>query len=224
MADEIVVPLDRPTAAPEKTETPTYLTKEEFGKTAAMLRGMKEENATLKSIIESIVEKGDDGSYKLKVNAPVKKEEPSKEPEWKTEVNALKTEIAKRDKLIAEKDTAAHTAAKRSAIVDELTKHNAVNPTRDAVHLYDAVKANSEGKYVVYSKDENGLDVETPLDKHVSGWLKGNPELVRATGKAGSGTPASALSSNMGGLDIANMSMAEYAKARPEILKNTRGF
>ncbi len=215
MAEEVVI-VDKPT---EKAEAPSYLTKDEFGKTAAMIRGIKEENTNLRAMLDAVIEKGEDGSFKLKVVTPppAKKET---EPEWKTEVNALKTELSKRDKIIAEKDSAASAAAKRSAIVDELTKHGAVNPTRDAVHLFEAVKANSDGKLVVYSKDDNGLDVETPLDKHVGGWLKANPELVRASGKAKSGTPASGYGS--ANTDLENMSMAEYIKARPQLLKDSR--
>jgi hypothetical protein len=56
----------------------------------------------------------------------------------------------------------------------------------------------------------------------VQGWLKGNPELVRAKSLAGSGTPANGT--YRGSVDIENMSMAEYIKARPQLLRDNRGW
>ncbi len=202
-------------------ETPQYLTKDEFGKTAAMIRGLKEENASLKGMLEAIVEKGEDGSYKLKGGAPATPEakKTAAVPEWQTELNALKTELSKRDALIAEKDKKAAETAKRSAIVEMLSKANAVNPQRDAVHLFDSVQTNSDGKYVAYTKDELGNDVETPLESFVGGWLKSNPELVKASGKPGSGTPNG---HSIASYDLDDTDMNAFVKNRGELLKHSK--
>jgi hypothetical protein len=191
-------------------EAPQYLTKDEFSKSAAYFRRVAEENASLKEMLSAVIEKGEDGVFKLKATTAPVVVPKDKAPEWQVEMNAMKSELKKRDDLIAEKDKKFAESSKRAAIIDALSKSNAVNPQRDAVHIFDSVKTNSEGKYVSYSKDENGLDVETGLDVFVGSWLKGNPELVRASGKSGSGTP----NGHVNVINRDDMTMDQYAAAR----------
>lgn len=205
MPEEVVPPV---------VDAPQYLTKDEFSKSAAYFRRVAEENTSLKEMVGALVEKGEDGVYKLKATpqpvTPPKKDD--KVPEWQTEMNAMKSELKKRDDLIADKDRKFAESSKRAAIIEALAKANAVNPQRDAVHLFDAIKTNSDGKYVSYSKDENGLDVETPLDVFAAGFIKSNPELLRAQGKSGSGTPNGIYGSGV--VNREDMTMEQYAAAR----------
>ena len=191
---------------------PQYLTKDEFGKSATYFRKVAEENTALKEMLSAIVEKGEDGSFRLKQHTATPNKE--SETDWQTELKSLKTEISKRDQLIAEKDRKAQEATKRSAIIDALAKSNAVNPQRDAVHLFDHIITTSEGNYVAQTKDDNGLSVETPLDAFVSGFLKSNPELVKATTKTGSGTPNGHSDVASDFTALSNMTPEQYMKHR----------
>lgn len=175
-----------------------------------------EENTALKGMLEAFVEKGEDGSYKLRSQQATPAPAKEKQPDVMQELNALKAELKKKDEALAAEKTKAASEAKRAAIVDALGKHGGVNPQRDARHIFDDVKQNSNGQWVIYSKDESGMDLETPLEIHVQSFLKANPELARANGKPGSGTPNGIGSSNV---DPRSMSYAQYGQLLQKIKK-----
>ena len=193
-------------------QQPNYLTKEEFGKTAAFLRKLSEENESLRSMVSAIVEKTEDGGFRLKGIQPEAPAKPEKSDPM-AEVEKLRLEIKKRDELLAEEKNRAATTAKKAALIDVMSKANAVNPQRDVVHIFDMVKQNDQGEYVVTDKDENGLQVDVSINNYVSKWLSSNPELVKPSAKAGSRTPSGQAATSFGGADVtslANMSPAEY--------------
>jgi hypothetical protein len=193
-----------------------FLTKAEFNSTAAMIRKLSTGNEEISSILAGLVTKNEDGTYALKAAAtPAAKSDGKPDP--MAEINALKAELKKRDDALATERKSAADTAKKLAIQAALTKNGAVNPGRDAVHIFDSVKQDSNGDYVVFGKDANGLDTVTSLDVHVGGWLKSNPELVRAQSKTGSGTPVSA-GSTPGSVKLSDMSMSDYAAKRNDIL------
>lgn len=193
-----------------------YLTKTEFNATAAMIRNMSNDNTATKSMLSAMFDKQEDGTYTLKAAAPPAAKTGDK-PDLAAEIAALKAENKKNADTLATERKSAADAAKRLAIQSSLTKNGAVNPGRDSVHLFDSVKLDSNGDYVVFGKDANGLDTATPLDVHVGGWLKANPELVRAQSKTGSGTPG-ATGNTPGAIKLDDMSMADFASKRKDIL------
>lgn len=199
-----------------------YLTKTEFNATAAMIRNMGNDNTATKAMLSSMFDKAEDGTFTLKA-APTATAKVDGKVDVMAEVNALKAQLKQSaDSLVTERKTAADTARKL-AIQGSLTKNGAVNPGRDSVHLFDQVKLDAAGEYVVFSKDANGLDMSTPLDAHVGGWLKANPELVRAQSKTGSGTPG-ATGSTPGSVKLSEMSGNDYAANRAAIMSGKIGI
>src|SRR6266540_6901376 len=161
-------------AQQQQTQTPDYLTKDEFNRTAAFIRGMNEKLETLTKSVPTmdafvsmgLFEKADDGSYKVKAAPapkPTQQQQQAADPEWKAEIDKLNTQLKQRDDaLVAERRRAAETE-QRSAVVEALSKAGAVNASRDHLHLGGITK-NTSGKYVQIIKDEFGADKEVALD------------------------------------------------------------
>jgi hypothetical protein len=157
---------------------------------------------TLDSFVSlGLLEKADDGSYRQKpaaAPAQQKSGEKAPEPEWKAAVDELKKSLkGKEDELAAERQRAAEIE-KKNAVSSALAKAGAVNPERDAVHMLAGIQRNESGAYVARSKDELGLDVEVGIDDFIVKFLNQNPELKRATGHTGSGTPAGSATTASG--------------------------
>ncbi len=176
--------------------TVEYVTKEDFGKTAAFIRGLNDKLESLAKNVPTmetfvqlgLFEKGEDGAYKPKaVQAPSRKND--QEPEWKAQLDQLQAQIKQRDDALAAERKRAAETEKKSAVISALTKAGAVNPERDYIHIIQAIE-NGEKGYFARSKDEFGADKQIPLDQAVQDFLKTNPELAKPSGHAGSGTPA----------------------------------
>jgi len=108
-------------AQQQQTQTPDYLTKDEFNRTAAFIRGMNEKLETLTKSVPTmdafvsmgLFEKADDGSYKVKAAPapkPTQQQQQAADPEWKAEIDKLNTQLKQRDDaLVAERRRAAET-------------------------------------------------------------------------------------------------------------------
>src|ERR1017187_6374549 len=214
-------------AAPAST-TPEYLTKEEFSRSAACTRGLSEKLDGLVKAVPTmdtfvslgLLEKAEDGSFKPKAAA-------APAAPTKTEPNTLVADMEARfraelktrdDALIDERRKSADTA-QRSAVGEALNKAGAVNAGRDVIHVSGIVK-NAAGEYVQTVKDEFGAAKEITLDEAANIFLKANPELKRASGIPGSGTPAgSTFSPGTQIVSRAQMSdPAWYAKNREGVM------
>jgi hypothetical protein len=218
------------TPAPAQNQpqnTPDYLTKEEFSKSAAFIRGLSDRLETLTKTVPTMdlfvqlgmLEKSEDGSYKPKAGPSTEKPaEKAPEPEWKGAVEELKKSLkAKEDELTAERQRATEVE-KKNAVISALSKAGAVNPGRDAVHILSGIHKNDKGDYVARGKDDLGLDTETGLEDFIGKFLQQNPELKKASGHSGSGTPASANTSSGTTITREQMSPEWYSKNRDKIV------
>jgi hypothetical protein len=217
------------TPATTTTATPEYLTKEEFNRSAAFIRGISEKleglaksTPTMDMFVSlGLLEKAEDGSYKPKAAAstsavPAKKDEPNLIADMEAR---FQSELKKRDDLVADERRKAAETEKRSAIVDALNKAGAVNAARDVIHVSGIAK-NAAGKYVQTVKDEFGGDKEVALDEAAVSFLKANPELRKSNGFGGSGTPnTSSFSAGTQVVPREQLANAEwYAKNRDAIM------
>ena len=213
--------------------TPQYVTQEAFNGTAAMISRM---NKTLEGLTGGmltfdklaevgLVEKQADGTFKPKTvtAAPAAKPAAGDPPEWKAETDRLNAEIKKRDDALAAERRKAADTEQRGAIIDALNQSGAVNASRDVVHVQGIVK-NASGQYVQMTKDQYGADVEVPLDQAVATFLTANPELRRAQGRPGSGTPTGGGTGNFTGTTASREMLSDpvwYAKNREAIMNGT---
>ena len=194
---------------------PDFVTKDEFGRTAAFIRGLKDTVEALQKSMPTLdtfvslgmLERVDDGTYKPKpaqqaAHSPAQQPQHQQssntaEPEWKQAVDALKKSLkAKDDELAAERQRAAD-GERKNAVISALARAGAVNPDRDAVHVLNGIQKNDKGQYVSRAKDDLGLDIEVSLEDFVTKFLQTNPELKKASGHAGSGTPAEPVAARL---------------------------
>lgn len=206
--------------------TPEYLTKEEFSRSAAYIRGLSEKLDSLTKSVPTmdlfvtlgLIEKDGD-TYKPKTAAaPAPQPKPAGiQPDPVVEMEArFQSELKKRDDALAAERRKAADTEQRGAMVEALTKAGAVNAGRDVVHMSGVVK-NASGQFVQVVKDQFGADTEVPLEQAAANFLKTNPELKRASGHPGSGTPNGSFQAGSQGKDtgsIASMSTEEYFAAR----------
>lgn len=195
-----------------------FVTKDDFGKTTAFIRKQGESVEGLTAMLGAIVEKGEDGNFKVKIATPVappvKKDD--KTPEWQSQLEGeRKSRESWQAKFEAEK-TAREGEQARSAIIDALNKVGAVNASRDYVHVQGMVKRGEDGSFHVVRKDEFGAENKIGLDTAFGDFLKGNPELAKPSGKPGSGTPAG--SPNGGSGQPAKMTAEYFSQNKAKIL------
>ena len=183
-------------------ETPEnqYLTKAEFGRSAAMIRGLGETLATLQTgmlTMDMLAQVGlvdveeVEGKKQYKPKSAAAAATPKPRAEDDPLVQRLKTvesqlERAKKEKQDA--DTAVAASQRDTAIIEALRAAGAVNPMRDFTHLQSKVLKGDKG-YYAKGTDEAGYDVEVAVNDLAVEFLKANPELKKATGNGGSGTP-----------------------------------
>jgi len=206
---------------------PEYLTKEEFSRSAAFIRGLSEKIETLTKNVPTmdlfvtlgILEK-DGETYKPKsapAAAPAKKQDQGNTDQIAEMENRFQAELKKRDDALAAERRKAAETEQRSAVIDALGKAGAVNASRDYVHV-TGIGKNAAGKYVQIGKDQFGADVEFSLEDAAANFLKANPELRKAQGHPGSGTPSNAgFGGKSAGTDVnslAEMSMEQYMAHR----------
>jgi hypothetical protein len=205
---------------------PQYVTQDAFNGTAAIISRM---NKTLESIINGmlsldkladigLVEKAADGTFKPKTSTAAATVKKDGQPDPVAEMEAkFQAELKKRDDALAAERRKAADTEQRSTVIEALTKAGAVNPSRDVVHL-TGITRNDAGQFVQKTKDQYGADVEVSLEDAVGNFLKVNPELKKASGHPGSGTPAGNNTPGfMGGKDVsslASLPMDQYFAQR----------
>lgn len=98
---------------------------------------------------------------------------------------------AKDDELKAEREKTA-TTLRKNAVIAALTAAGAHKPERDYVHLLSAdIQTDASGAFFVPGKDKYENEIQVPLSEVATKYLTENPELKVASGRPGSGTPAS---------------------------------
>ena len=181
---------------------PEYVSREDFGKTAALIGGIQK---TLKDLPGSLLtldklaevgllEKVDDAgviSYRPKSSQP-KPDDKAKPREADDplllRLKSLEGELARKTKAEEEGKALLAESEKRSALTAALTKAGAVNADRDFVHLVGAVGKGEKG-FVGKGTDKYGTETELTIDEVAEAFLKLNPELRRAQAQPGSGSP-----------------------------------
>jgi hypothetical protein len=201
-----------------------YVSSEDFGKTAAMIRGIQKTLETLSTSALTLdrlaeiglVEKAEDGTVKPRGHAAPKGAAKGDPEPWKEEIAQLRRQLDEKDQALAREE-------KSRSVLAALTKAGAVNPDRDYVHVLDKVKKNDRGEFVVKGRDKYGAAIDVPLGEFVNDWLTQNPELKRASAAPGSGTPPGAAPGSGGGGNVvpkSTWSNPEWYKAnREKILK-----
>lgn len=173
-----------------------FVKQSDLNPTAALIRGLKESVEALKgqNPLETLVslgllEKASDGSYRPKVAGTSAKKDNEPEPEWKVELKKMQEQLAAKDRQLAAEKQQREQAELRSAVIAALEKAGAVNPGRDYVHVIQQVKRAEDGSFFVSKTNDYGVEEKGSLEAAFIEFLKANPELRKASGHAGSGTP-----------------------------------
>jgi hypothetical protein len=180
-----------------------FVSREDFGKTAATINGLKKtiegltSNAlTLDKLVEiGLFSRTEDGKFALAGAAPpsATKQEPgqptAQELALQRRIEAMETERKKeREQLDTERRRTAEIS-RNTAIQQELQKAGAMRPDRDYVHIAANVVQDENGSYVVKGKDKYGADTSFTVTEYVEKFLTENPELKKApASNGGSGT------------------------------------
>jgi len=179
-----------------------YLSKEEFGRTAAVISGLQKtlkelpgQLLTLDRLAEvGLLEKVDvDGVPTFR---PKSSQAPKPEGEKKRtdddplmqRVKTLEGQLAQKTKAEEETKTQLAESEKRTALTAALTKAGAVNADRDYVHLSSKVVKGEKG-FGGRGEDKYGTEIDLTIDEVAEAFLTANPELKKATAQPGSGTP-----------------------------------
>lgn len=173
-----------------------FVSVEDFGKTAAMIRGIQKSLETITGAALTadrlaelgLLEKADDGTFRARAAGPTPKGAPPADDPVKRDLDQLKAQLKAKDEEIATEKRKAAEAERNRAVVAAMAKAGAVNAERDHVHLAAAVVRAEDGQYVARTKGKYGEDVDVPVEEFVSGWLKANPDLMKAQGGTGTGT------------------------------------
>lgn len=183
---------------------PEFLTKAEFGGTAAMisrmnksLEGLLSGQVSLDKLAElGLLEKAEDGSFKPKpAAAPAQQQQ--KPPKGEEDnpligrVKALESQLSEAKKREDEGKLREVQQELNKSVSAALGKAGAINADRDFVHLASKVKKDDKG-YYVDGKDKYDVEIRIPLDEAADQFLKSNPELAKAKAAAGSGSPSGA--------------------------------
>lgn len=200
-----------------------YVSVEDFGKTAAMIRGLQN---TLKTLTDGmltaeklaelgLLEKTDDG-FKPKTLAVAGETKPNTDgaqvpAEVREQLKRLEGEQAKLTRKLAEKeqelvkrDADAAKQRRVNALVASLREAGAVKPERDYVHLIDQVIEQS-GSFMVKARNKFGEEATEALDEFVPKWLESQPELRKAEARGGSGTPSGQPAAGANGRIVATV-------------------
>lgn len=206
-------------------ESAGFLSKQEFGATAAIIRGLKDSVDGLKSnnpmealAALGMLEKSADGTYKPKSAAAPAKKTGEPEPEWQVQLRQMQDQIAAKDRQIEAEKKSREEAELKSAVITAFEKAGAVNASRDYVHVVGQVKRGQDGKFYVPKTNQYGAEEQTALDAAFGEFLKSNPELRKASSHPGSGTPGGIpggpATSNTDVNAMAQMSTEAYFAAR----------
>jgi len=189
-------------------QKPEYLSKEEFGKTAAIISGLQKGFKDLPSqfsttVRDSLVELGlaekveEDGKtvYRPKqVAAPPPAAPLVKKPEddpLLMRVKTLENQLAKEKQDKEQANQRVEEAERNRQVTAALEKAGAVKADRDYVHVIPKLVKNAEGAWIIPAKDTHGFDTQYTLDEYADLFLKENPELRKPQGAGGgSGTPS----------------------------------
>lgn len=190
-----------------KDGKPTFISREEFGRTAATINDLKKGLGgvlTADQLVEAgMFERDEEGKLKVKTAAaPPPTGDDKKQTDADKRFAIMQAELEKTQKAVRERDEALEkerkareTVETHRQIQDALTKAGAVNPGRDYRHLVDQVVRRDDGTLIVKTKDKYQVDVELPLEEFVPSWLEQNKELKRATTQQGSGAAPSGAGS-----------------------------
>lgn len=174
---------------------PQYVTVEDFGKTAAMIRGIQKSLETINTSALTadklaelgLLEKADDGTFHAKQAAQGGKDKPPADDPIKRELDALKRQLAAKDEEVASERRKVEQAERTRAVIEALTDAGAINPQRDHVHLVSQIERSEAGEFAAKGRDQYGSEVAIPLKNYVGDWLKANPDLMKAQGGTGTG-------------------------------------
>jgi hypothetical protein len=186
---------------------PQYVTVEDFGKTAAKIRGIEgsladlsKKGISLDTLVEiGLLEKADDGKYRRPAaqQATPPQQQQQQQQQQRPEDSPLAREVAELRKQMSAKDEELKREREKQAatvkadtVKSALAKAGAVRPERDYVHLLGKVEQRQDGTYFVKGIDKYGNPEEITLDKFCEAFLTENPELMKAQNQPGSGTPA----------------------------------
>ena len=124
-----------------------FLSKQEFGSTAAMITRM---NKALEGLTggmltpDKLVELGllekDGDNFKPKSGGTPAKKEGTPTPEWQVQFQQLQDQIKAKDNQIAAERKQREEAETKSAVISAFEKAGAVNASRDYVHVLGQVK------------------------------------------------------------------------------------
>lgn len=184
-----------------------YVSAEDFGKTAAKLRGIDKTISELSGkaltrdglfdvLAEAgLVEKTEDGKFKPRVATPPPSDGKTLPPDprlaqMEQELERYKQREAQRDLELQQEKERSRKQTVNVAVRDALTKANALRPDRDAVHLETLVQQAEDGSFYVKGTDRYKQEIQIPLEEYATAWLEQNPELKKATTAGGSGAPA----------------------------------
>lgn len=206
-----------------------FLSKAEFNGSAAIIRQLKEGQDRMSAsnnldtlVTAGLLEKKADGTYGAKAvlgvaAAPLKKDAV---PEWQTQIDELRTQGAAKDKALAAANDAREASDLKNAVITALTTAGAVNPNRDYLHVLPSVKKAPDGTYHTVSKDQFGVETPISLDVSFKTFLGANPELMKASSRPGSGTPAGGVVT-VGGITASREQMSDpawYAANRAAVI------
>lgn len=182
--------------------TKLFVSKDDFGKTAAHIRGLGDQLKTLAStaitadkLVELLgLEKDEEsGKFRMpqsKTPAAGAQQRPEDDPVMKR-VKALEKQLADEQQKVADERARTESNTRDTALIAALQKAGAINPTRDYVHLVGKVTKSEKG-YVARVADEYGAEKDVDVDGFAEQYLKQNPELKKTTQQGGSGTPPGA--------------------------------
>lgn len=182
-----------------------YVSADDFGKTAAKLRGVEKtlgdlsgKTLTRESLFDvlaeaGIVEKTDDGKFRSRGAEPAgAKKESAPDPKLillEKEVEKYRLRDETRQKELDDERAASKKQKIETTVIGVLNKAGAVRAERDHLHVTNVVQIADDGTYYVKEMDKYRNEVNTPLEEYVAKFLESNPELRRAATKEGSGTP-----------------------------------
>jgi hypothetical protein len=206
-----------------------FLSKAEFNGSAAIIRQLKEgqdamrtSNPALETLVTAGVLEKDPvtGMYKAKATAAPTTKPDAAVPEWQKQINDLVAQGKAKDTALAAEKTARLDGERKSAVITALTAAGAVNAARDYLHVLPSVVRAEDGTYHTVTKDAYGVETKVPLEAAFKGFLTSNPELARAAGKPGSGTPAGG-SGGTGSITVTRAQMTDpawYAANRKDVI------
>ena len=174
-----------------------FVSTEDFGKTAAMIRGIQKSLETINTAALTaaklaelaLLEKAEDGTIRARqAQSGGKDKQPPADDPIKRELDQLKRQLAAKDEEVAAERRKLEEAERSRAIIEALSEAGAVNAQRDHIHLLSQIERGDDGQFGAKGKDKFGGDIGIPLKEYVGQWLKANPDLMKPQGGTGTGT------------------------------------